>query len=206
MSKGTIAGALDALSRGAVVAAATESSFGLLASLNDPRALATLAQLKPRTGLKGTGIILPDRAVWGSVAQVVTPLARALADALWPGPLSIVLPATLSVNSALLLNGTLSARVPGPCSAATIVQAFGVPLTATSANLPGEPPLNDDASVTQVFHEHVQSGALYVVAGKSPGGPPSTLVACGSDRPEILREGAIAGEVIFALLGSAPGA
>src|SRR5882672_2384327 len=133
--------ALAQLARGGVVAAATESYFGLLADIGNPNAVEALLALKPRGADKGVPTILPGREAWPAlVAGGIPELAAAFAGALWPGGLSIALPAPDTVSSRVALDGTLAVRVPGASPAAELVQRFGRPLSATSANLPGAPP------------------------------------------------------------------
>ena len=94
-----------------------------------------------------------------------------------PGGLSIALPAALGVAARVALEGSLAVRVPGASPAAELARRFGRPLSATSANLPGAPPAVASQTVAVAFAEAIAQGALYVVAGVSPGGAPSTVVS-----------------------------
>jgi L-threonylcarbamoyladenylate synthase len=179
------------LESGGVVAIATESFFGLLADVTNPKALDALFSLKPRGADKSVGLILPWADAWSSLVVDVPPAAHALASTLWPGPLSIALPAASGVDVRLAPNGTIAVREPGPCPARTLARAFGRPLTATSANQPGAPPAVHDAEVTAAFGAGIESGRLVVVPGRSPGGPPSTLVVVEPGSVRVLRAGAV---------------
>lgn len=184
--------ALAQLHAGGVVAIATESFFGLLADIANPIALEALFALKPRGADKGVPIVLPSRAAWPAlVAGEVPLLAQAFADALWPGGLSIALPAAAEVSPRVALDGSLAVRVPGASPAAELARRFGRPLSATSANLPGEPPAVSSDTVTATFAQAIALGTLLVVAGNSPGGAPSTVVRISETGYAVARVGAV---------------
>ncbi len=185
--------ALAHLAAGGVVAAATESFFGLLADIGNQRALDTLFALKPRGADKGVPTLLPSRAAWRALlAGEIPPLAQAFAEALWPGALSIALPAAPAVSTRVALGGSLALRLPGASPAAELVRRLGRPLSATSANLPGQPPATSAASVSATFAQAIAQGVLLVVAGESPGGAPSTVVQVSETGYAVARAGAIA--------------
>lgn len=184
--------ALEQLASGQVVAAATESFFGLLADIANPRAVQALFSLKPRGADKGVPIILPSLAAWGPlVAGEIPALAAAFADACWPGGLSIALPAAASVAARVVLDGTLAVRLPGASPAAELARRFGRPLSATSANLPGAPPALHSGAVEASFSHAILQGVLLVVAGESPGGAPSTVVRVSEEEYAVARVGAV---------------
>jgi tRNA threonylcarbamoyl adenosine modification protein (Sua5/YciO/YrdC/YwlC family) len=184
--------ALEQLAAGGVVAAATESFFGLLADIANPRALEALFALKPRGADKGVPIILPERAAWPAlVAGAIPPLAEAFADAFWPGGLSIALSASASVAARVALDGSLAVRLPGVSPAAELARRFGRPLSATSANLPGAPPAVRAEQVVATFAHAVAQGGLCVVPGESPGGAPSTVVRVSEGEYAVARVGAV---------------
>ena len=147
-----------ALEAGLVVAAATESFFGLLADATSSAALDTLLRVKPRGADKGIPLILPDAKSWSLLVPEVPAVARALADALWPGALSIALPARAELDRRVTLDGSVAVRVAAASPAAELARLFGKPLTATSANLPGDPPTTDDAGVMAQLGPAVASG------------------------------------------------
>jgi L-threonylcarbamoyladenylate synthase len=183
--------ALSALSRGGVVAAATETFFGLLA---DPRlsgALDRIFELKGRAVPKGIALLLPDRAAWPSLVTDVPDVASRLASRFWPGPLTIGLPARPELDPRITVDGTVAARWPGPSDAARIAAAFGAPLTATSANRSGQPPAATTEEVRSAFAAAIADDQLVLVPGRAPGGQASTLVTVSEDRVHIVRSGAL---------------
>jgi L-threonylcarbamoyladenylate synthase len=192
-----------ALEAGLVVAAATESFFGLLADATSSAALDTLLRVKPRGADKGIPLILPDAKSWSLLVPEVPAVARALADALWPGALSIALPARAELDRRVTLDGSVAVRVAAASPAAELARLFGKPLTATSANLPGDPPTTDDAGVMAQLGPAVASGLLRVLPGTSPGGLPSTLVELGGTRARIVREGRVPRDTVAEVLARA---
>ncbi len=192
--------ALAHLATGGVVAAATESFFGLLADISNSDALHALFALKPRGADKGVPTLLPTRAAWRALlAGEIPPLAQAFADELWPGALSIALPAAPSVSERVALGGSLALRLPGASPAAELVRRFGQPLSATSANLPGLPPAVTSDAVVATFALAIAQGVLLVVAGESPGGAPSTVVSVSESGYAVARPGAIANSKLEAV-------
>ncbi|HWZ88039.1 MAG TPA: Sua5/YciO/YrdC/YwlC family protein, partial [Polyangiaceae bacterium] len=113
------------------------------------------------------------------------------AAALWPGQLSIALPASSAVIARVALDGSLAVRLPGGCAAAELCTRFGRPLSATSANLPGAPPATSSAHVAEAFRAAVEHGQLYVLTGASPGGAPSTVVTVTGQSYAAARVGAV---------------
>lgn len=175
---------LEALSRGEVLACPTETLHGLLADALSAAAVARVVSLKQR-GPEPIALLLPDHASLVQVAQPLSRAAAALAARHWPGPLTLVVRALPGLPAALVQDGRVGVRVPGPSPAARLVRAFGRPLTATSANPSGQPAARTEAEVRAYF-----GADLLVVPGDAPGGPPSTVVDV-TDGVRVLRQGAV---------------
>jgi L-threonylcarbamoyladenylate synthase len=190
--------ALAQLRAGRVVAIATESFFGLLADTSSAAALDCLFSLKPRGADKGVPILLPHSGAWLELVRAVPPVAERLAQKFWPGPLSIALDARAEVDARLALGGSIAVRVPGQSPALDLVSAFGRPLTATSANLPGDAPATGDAELSAAFSAALADGRLLLVPGAAPGGEPSTIVVVEDGRLRIARKGAVASSAVLA--------
>jgi len=190
--------ALAQLREGRVVAIATESYFGLLADAGSGAALSCLFSLKPRGADKGVPLLLPDVSSWARLVAAIPPTAERLAERFWPGALSIALPARADVDARVALGRSVAVRIPGPSPALDLVRAFGRPLTATSANLPGEPPARSDAAVKSAFGAAIADGRLLVVPGSAPGGKPSTIAVLDGAGLRIAREGAVPAAVVLA--------
>lgn len=179
---------LSLLQAGGVIACPTETFVGLLAAALDATAVARVCTLKGRSALQPIGVLLPDFEAMASVALEIPELARRLAEQHWPGPLSLVLRARPGLPPALCKDGKISVRVPGASPALELVRAFGLPLTATSANLSGQVPACTAAQVRAAF----PIGLAAIVEGVAPGGLPSTLLDVSGATPLVLRVGAIA--------------
>jgi L-threonylcarbamoyladenylate synthase len=192
--------ALECLRAGGVVAAATETFFGLLADATSRAALDCLLLLKPRGTDKGIPLIVPSIEAWRELVGEPPPAAVRLAERFWPGPLTIAVVPAIPLDPRVALDGTVAVRLPGPSAAFDLVRAFKRPLTATSANPPGEPPAVDSSSVRSSFEPDVRAGRLFVVDGTSPLGKPSSVVVVGPSSVLVVREGAIARAEIDAAL------
>lgn len=202
-SRDAFAPFLAVLGRGGVAALPTESFFGLLADAGRPDAIERLLSLKPRGADKGMPLVLSSRDDWGALVAELPNGAAALADAFWPGGLSIALRAAPSVDPRLLLDGRIAVRLPGASATRELVASYGRPLTATSANLPGEPPATTPRAVELSFPRALENGLLAVWNETSPGGLPSTMVVFDDGRAWIARDGAVARERVVEVLGKA---
>jgi L-threonylcarbamoyladenylate synthase len=192
-------GALDeaaaVLAAGAVVALPTDTVYGLAADPSVPGATDALFELKGRPETHGLPVLVADLAQAETFAQMTDP-ARRLADAFWPGALTIVV--ARRAGNAWSLGGdgrTVGVRSPAHAIARSLCAAVG-PLATTSANRHGAPPLVDAAAVREAF-----GGALGVVIdGGRCAGAPSTVVALVTTPARCLRHGALSWEEIEAVL------
>jgi len=182
-----LAALVRVLKRGGVVACPTETFLGLLADARNEKAIERVAELKGRPADMPIALLLPDRRAAADVALAPSAEARALMQTFWPGPLTILLPAKPDLSPRLTRDGKVGVRVPGPSPAADLVRAFGHPLTATSANRTGEPPLRSVDELPAALAKELGG----VMPGVSPGGAPSTLIDSTVVPIEILRAGAI---------------
>lgn len=183
-----VAALVQVLHRGGVVACPTETWLGLLADARDERAVERVAELKGRPAYLPIALLLPNADAMAEVAaESLSAASRSLVEQYWPGPLTILVKAAPTLSPRLIRDGKVGVRVPGPSPAADLVRAFGYPLTATSANWTGEPPLRSIDELPATLREAVDAA----VPGLSPGGPPSTLVDATTEPMQILRTGAI---------------
>lgn len=182
-----LAVAVKVLERGGVVACPTETWLGLLADARNEEAIERVARLKGRPADMPIALLLPDANAVGEVALPPSTEAQALIAAHWPGPLTLLLRAKSGLSARLMKDGKVGVRVPGPSPAADLTRAFGHALTATSANLTGQPPLRSASELPPDLAEGVDGS----VPGLSPGGAPSTLIDATTTPMVILRPGAI---------------
>ncbi len=171
----------------------TETVYGLGSSPTVP-ALAALSRLKGRPPDKPFLLLVSGRAMAEAWGLVMSASARALSDAFWPGPLTLVLlggeghlPDELRGKE-----GGIAVRHTSHRGIARLVAVTGRPLTSTSANRPGQPAAPGPDRIREVFQDPIARGELLVLDGGVLGNvPPSTLVDCTGPVPLLVREGAI---------------
>jgi L-threonylcarbamoyladenylate synthase len=192
-----IAEAAAVLRAGGVVVYPTETFYGLGALATAGETLERLACAKLRPEGKPLPLVAADRAQVAAVATLDGPAAR-LADLFWPGPLTLVLPATPDLHPAITAGtGTVGVRVPGSEVARALAEAAGGALVSTSANLSGGPPPDRVEALDPALVARVDR---VLDAGPTPGGLPSTVIALDGGAPRLVRPGAIALEAVLAAL------
>jgi L-threonylcarbamoyladenylate synthase len=185
-----LADAVSVIHRGGIVAIPTDTLYGLAVDPFSSAAVSRLFAVKGRSREQALALVAAD------VEQVVRQLgelpelARRLASHYWPGPLTLLVdrPASLPAE----LTGTsdrVGVRVPNSDVTRELCRACGQLLTATSANMSGEPASDDPDHVARVFA--ASDVELLLDAGRTPGGPPSTIVDVRHDHVHLIRPGAI---------------
>ena len=145
-----------------------------------------IAAMKGRSAAKQLLVLVADAAAATEVTGTAPPPALA---ALWPGPLTIVLPVQARDGSRFAgVTATLGVRVPADPALRAIVAEVGAPVYSTSANRAGEPPLNDRAALQHAFGEVAD---LIVYDGPSLAAQPSTVVDASVTPPRVIRAGVI---------------
>ena len=191
--------AVQALARGETVVAPTETVYGLAADATNPLAITAIYEAKGRPLFNPLISHVSDRAM-AEREVTFSPLADKLADAFWPGPLTLVLPraSTGSIHD-LATAGLATAGIRWPVGPlAELAGAFGRPLAAPSANRSGRisPTTAADAAA-----ELEGRTALVLDNGPARVGIESTIVAFGTDGPVLLRPGGLAAEDIETVIG-----
>ena len=193
-----LAPAVAAIRRGEVVAFPTDTLYGLAADPCSERAVEKLFAIKGRDRQHTVALIASTLAQAERLA-VFGPTARRLAGQFWPGPLTLVVPATAQVTSLVRsATGLIGVRVPDHPVACALAEACGHPLTATSANRSGEPP----SAEPDVVAAQLPEVPVMVDSGSTPGGPPSTVVEAAGGDTRLLREGAIPWSRVLEFLGT----
>ena len=186
-----------ALAGGRLVVFPTETVYGLGASAASAEAVEALNRLKERSPAKPFTLHLASPSEAGTYAGPLPTSARRLAQKVWPGPLTLVVPDRRPaegrrpdlVESAVYRDGTVGLRCPDHAVASAILASAGVPVVASSANLRGHAPPHRAADALADLRNRV---ALVVDAGPTPLAVPSTVVRVRSDGThEVLREGAL---------------
>jgi L-threonylcarbamoyladenylate synthase len=181
--------AIGVLKKGGVAAIPTDTFYGLAACVFDTRAVDTIFRLKRRTRGEPLPVLMADTADLTDLASEVPGLAWDLARAFWPGALTIVVKKACRVPDAVSGGSdTVGLRVPDHWVTRAISRGLRAPITGTSANRSGRPSLTEAAAVRAEFGKDL---GLVVDAGRTPGGPPSTVVDVAGETPHILRLGAV---------------
>jgi L-threonylcarbamoyladenylate synthase len=187
------------LREGGLVAFPTETVYGLGADATSPRAVARIYEAKGRPSFNPLIAHVPD--LEAALAQAaLPPAAIRLAEAFWPGPLTLVAPRAATGTVCDLACAGLSSvalRVPAAPVALALIRAAGIPVAAPSANRSGH--------VSPVTARHVVEdldGAVDLVldGGRAERGLESTIVSFVDETPRLLRPGALARAEIEAVL------
>ena len=196
-----VAVAARSLGAGGLVAFPTETVYGLGADATNPAAIARLYQAKGRPAFNPLIAHVSDLAAARQMARFDA-TALALAEAFWPGPLTLVLPKTADCAVADLATAglhTVAIRVPAHGIARDILRAFGRPVVAPSANLSGHISPTTAAHVRNDLSGRID---LIVDGGAVTVGVESTIIGC-FDAPMLLRPGGLPRADIERVLGRA---
>ncbi len=190
------------LGSGGVVAVPTDTVYGVAAPLGDAAAVARLFTLKNRPVTVALPVLVRDVASAAALGVEITLGARALADAFWPGPLTLVLAAPMELARRVgSESATLGVRVAADDVLSALLESTG-PLAVTSANAHGEPPCHDADEVLAAFSG---AGELDAVLDAGPRtGEVSTVVEISGTRWRVLRAGAVSSAAIEQVMTTPP--
>jgi tRNA threonylcarbamoyl adenosine modification protein (Sua5/YciO/YrdC/YwlC family) len=188
-----VAEAVSALRRGDLAVLPTDTVYGIAADAFSPPAVDRLL------AAKGRGRDMPVPVLVGSwrgldgLAEHATPTMRALVEAFWPGPLTLIVRAAPSLAWDLgETRGTVAVRMPLHPVALAVLAETG-PLAVSSANRTGMPPATDAAQAAEQLGSSV---AVYLEAGSSGEAVPSTILDLTGDVPQVRRAGALSLEAL----------
>ena len=195
-----IAEAAAALRRGELVAFPTETVYGLGADATNARAVAAIFEAKGRPRFNPLIVHVADTAAAGCLGTL-TAHGRRLADAFWPGPLTLVLerqPGCPIADLATAGLATVAVRVPANPIAQRLFAEAGVPVAAPSANRSGHVSPTTAAHVAADLADRV---AMILDGGPTDVGLESTVVDVTGNVPVILRRGGVSREAIAEIMG-----
>ena len=191
--------AAELLRQGEVVALPTETVYGLAANALNPEAVARIYELKGRPAFNPIIVHVCSIEMARSCVREWPAVARKLADAFWPGPLTLVLPRSEEIPDIVTARGrTVGVRWPRHPLMQEVIRLCGFPLAAPSANRSTE--------ISPTSAEHVRKSfgnliPLIVDGGQSQVGIESTVLDLSVRPPRILRPGMIHAESIIAVTG-----
>ena len=188
-----LAAVAEAMSRGELILFPTETVYGVGGRLDHPATVQRLRRAKRRGADKPFQVLVEDGAAMERLLGEMPEMARAMARAFWPGPLTLVL-ATPS-------GGSLGLRRSGHEVARAVVHCACGSLLATSANLSGEPPATCLGDAVASLGDAV---AVAVDGGEPCRGQASSVVRVTANAWELLREGAVSRDRLAEAAGKPP--
>ena len=198
-----IAAAVAHLRAGGAVAVPTDTQYALAVLASHGGGVMRCFALKERPDSDPLPILLPGIDWLARVADLSGPagrLARALAEAAWPGALTLILPRNKAWRSLAAPGPTVAVRIPAHPVAQAVLAAIAAPITGTSANRHGDPPALTPDAVRKTFGDAV----LILSPGDlPPAGAASTILDCTQAAPRIVRSGALEPGEIEALIARA---
>lgn len=192
--------AADRVAAGMVVSLPTDTFYGLAADPLNLRAVEKVYKIKDRLRHKPLSLIIESLDQAEELALPLPDHFYTLARKFWPGPLTLIVKAASKLPLKVTANtGNVALRIPNCAIPLALVQAFGFPITATSANLSGHPECTTAERVREQLGERVP---LIVDGGKTPRSVHSTIVDLSGKPGEwrVIREGAVSRQQIEELL------
>ena len=175
---------------GGVLAFRTDTFYGLGADPFNQAGVARINRLKEREGVKPILVVISTREEAERFISDQTELFNELTKQHWPGALTVVCRASKDVSAGLTAgSGTIGLRLPADKDVREFIRACGGALTATSANLAGQPPARTAQEVARYFPTGLD---LIVDGGVARTDKPSTVIDVSRERARLIREGEIA--------------
>ncbi|WP_446719742.1 L-threonylcarbamoyladenylate synthase [Isoptericola sp. F-RaC21] len=185
--------AVNTVSRGGLLVLPTDTVYGIGADAFDAEAVAALLAAKGRGRQMPPPVLIPDVRTLDGLATQVPDDARKLAEAFWPGGLTIILQAQPSLQWDLgETHGTVALRMPDHPAALALLRRTG-PLAVSSANATGNPAALEVADAQEQLGDAV---TVYLDGGDAPGGVASTIVDATGAQLRVVRQGAITLEAL----------
>jgi L-threonylcarbamoyladenylate synthase len=183
-----LADAAAALSRGELALIPTDTVYGVAADAFTPAAVTRLLAAKNRGRSMPVPVLIGEASTLAGLVTTVPPVATRLAEAFWPGGLTLVVEHAPSLAWDLGdAEGTVAVRLPDDDVARDLLRRTG-PLAVSSANRSGRPAATTAAEAQYQLGEHA---AVILDGGPRSDSRPSTIVDCTAPIPRVLRIGAV---------------
>jgi tRNA threonylcarbamoyl adenosine modification protein (Sua5/YciO/YrdC/YwlC family) len=176
---------------GKVVGLPTDTFYGLAVDPVNLRAVESIYEIKSRLKHKPLSLLIANLNQAYQLARDIGNCFDALAERFWPGPLTVIVKASSRLPLRSTANtGNVALRVPDAAIPRAVVDALGMPITATAANLAGLPECTYANCVRDQIGDRIP---LIVDGGPTGRSVPTTIVdlSCGDGNWQVLREGAI---------------
>ncbi len=189
----SIRGTIAHLQAGGVLAYPTETVYGFGGAV-DYESVERLVKLKRRPSAKPFLLLISASEMLTRLGLHLTSSAARIAARHWPGPVTLVLPGGERRVPDRLRGpeGGVAVRWTPHPGLTRLIQAYGDPITSTSANLPGVPPAMSATEILQQWSDAVTRGRIRVLdGGRLQPSNPSTVIDCTGLRPRVIRPGAV---------------
>lgn len=192
--------ASSVIRRGGLVALPTDTLYGLGVDAFNEEAISQVYKVKKRERKKPLSILISKEEELRDLVTEIAESAKVLMKKFWPGPLTLILPASKKMSKLLTANsGTVGVRVPDNKIALALTRESRVPITSPSANISGHP---GPRSCEDVLNQLGGKIDLVIDGGPSNSGLPSTVVDIREGSLNILREGKISKTTLEAILNA----
>ncbi len=190
--------AAEVIKKGGIVAFPTRCLYGVGADAFNVDAVERIFRIKQRSYQNPILVLISKKEDLDRIVQYVPPAASKIMDRFWPGKVTIVFEAKNSLPAVLTAGtGKIGVRLCGHPVASALISAVKSPITGTSANLAGNAGCSKISDMDSQLADRLD---LVLDAGVLKGGAGSTVADVTTDIPMILREGAVPGKDIFAVL------
>ncbi len=187
------------IKQGEVVGVPTETVYGLAGDANNPDAINKIFKAKGRPSDNPLIVHISSLNQLDGIVSYVPDDAKKLADAFWPGPLTIIMPKGKNVCKETTTGlDSVGVRMPKNEVARSIITRSGVPFSAPSANISGKP---SPTNASDVFADMNGKIPLIIDGGECDAGVESTVVSVLNSTPIILRPGVITKDMMQEILG-----
>ena len=189
-----VAAAIRDLRAGRIVGLPTDTVYGLAAALDQPAGIAGLFALKGRPDGRPLPVLLAGPDALRLVSPPLPDRVMAFLAALWPGGLTVALPALDWLPPAVVApDRTVGVRVPDHAVTVAVLRGLGGAAAVTSANRSGDPPLRSASEVRAEFGPGI---GTVLDDGERPASPPSTVVGFDGESLLVLRPGVVGKAVL----------
>ena len=193
-----ISQAAELLKAGGLVAFPTDTVYGVGADAFNESAVSNIFAAKKRDAKKPLQVLIARRSDLHIIAEDQSETLDRLVSEFWPGPLTLVMLARESFPRSVRCGlDTIGVRMPANPVALRLIEAFGAPIAATSANISG---LRDPMSAQEVMEYLGHKIDLVLDGGATPGSVPSTVLDMSVSPPVVLREGKLSRDALHRVL------
>ena len=197
----TLGHAAKLIANGGVIAFRTDTFYGLGANPLNSNAVVRIKKLKDREGSQPILLLIADASDVDHLIVEKSEDFELVARSFWPGPLTIIGRAVSKLSDELTAGtGTVGVRLPNDEDVRVLVRVCGGALTATSANLSGDPPARSAEEVADYFPTGID---LIIDGGEVVATEPSTVLDLSQPEPRVIREGAVSQKMLEGVLGVA---